>query len=53
MSTPKWTDERSRLIAMAAPEVPEATSQELERVWAMVKADMPGPDGARLRCSYR
>lgn len=40
MSTPNWTDESSRLIAMAAPEVAEATPAELDRVWARVRAEM-------------
>lgn len=49
MPTPPWTDDHSRLVARAAPEVPDVTLDELDRVWAVVRGSMAGPDRHRRR----
>lgn len=40
MDTRSWTDEHSRAIAAAAPSVPEAAPDELDRAWAKVRKEM-------------
>ena len=49
MSTPTWTDEHSRLVTISAPEVPPATSQQLDRAWARVQADLAVSELPRRR----
>lgn len=36
MPRPTWTDEHSRLVAEAMPDVPAATRQEVDRTWSRV-----------------
>lgn len=50
MPTPSWTDDHARLVATAAPEVPDVTDPELARTWARIRA---GRSDARLRRGRR
>lgn len=49
MQTPSWTEEHARLIAEAAPAVPEASELEVARTWARIRPGLSSAAGSRRR----
>jgi hypothetical protein len=50
MNTPHWTEEHSRVVADATPDVPAADDLELARTWATIRRGLPvGTTAGRRR----
>lgn len=49
MHTPLWTDEHSQAISDAAPPVPDASVQELDRTWDAIHTILPVASAPRPR----